>query len=281
MLRNRFVAIVVIISCSFIFQEDIFKAVAGGKIKVVRELIGQNPSLARMRDEHGRTPLHFAAESGFVEILKILLDNGAAIDAIDNHERTALSIASMKGFGEIVIILLDRGADRYAGDYGSSAFFSAVFNGKIEVMEIFLQHGTNINEQDMSGNSALHRAAFYCHFDMMKFLIEKGAEVNMLDGNGETALIRSASADYRGHNEHQPQEFAKLLIDAGADLDFKGRDGWTALHNAVWFGHVDLVKLLIKSGANVNVEADDGRTPLDFAKQQKFQEIIEILESEI
>jgi ankyrin repeat protein len=53
-----------------------------------------------------------------------------------------------------------------------------------------------------------------------------------------------------------------LLIDAGADVNTRGKNGNTPLHDAVSFGNLDMVKYLVSRGADVNAKNDLGLTPL-------------------
>ncbi|HMS56972.1 MAG TPA: ankyrin repeat domain-containing protein [Fimbriimonadaceae bacterium] len=56
-------------------------------------------------------------------------------------------------------------------------------------------------------------------------------------------------------------ELCKILIDAGADVNFQGRLGFSPLHAATMFGHVSVCELLLKHGANANAANVDGWTP--------------------
>ena len=58
-------------------------------------------------------------------------------------------------------------------------------------------------------------------------------------------------------------EAAKLLLQHGADINGRNRDGNTALHLAVFLGRAETAKLLIKNGADVNTRNGDGATPTD------------------
>ncbi len=58
-------------------------------------------------------------------------------------------------------------------------------------------------------------------------------------------------------------EAAELLLQHGADVNGRNRDGNTALHLAVFLGRAETAKLLLKNGADVNAKNDDGATPVD------------------
>ena len=60
----------------------------------------------------------------------------------------------------------------------------------------------------------------------------------------------------------------RLLIGAGADVDIDDDDGWTALMLAAGEGRADAVRLLIGAGADVNADDDDGWTALMWAAQE-------------
>jgi len=55
------------------------------------------------------------------------------------------------------------------------------------------------------------------------------------------------------------------LISEGADINGKGRQGWTSLHTAIWYGKNEVVELLISKGADINAKDDRGNSPLHFA----------------
>ena len=58
-------------------------------------------------------------------------------------------------------------------------------------------------------------------------------------------------------------ETAELLLQHGADINGRNRDGNTALHLAIFLGHAGTAELLIKNGADVNRKNSDGATPVD------------------
>jgi len=63
----------------------------------------------------------------------------------------------------------------------------------------------------------------------------------------------------------QKIDLARLLIDRGANVNCRGEEGGTPLHEAAGNGNLDLAKLLIEHGANINAKDDHGKTPLTIA----------------
>ena len=69
----------------------------------------------------------------------------------------------------------------------------------------------------------------------------------------------------------------KNLIKHGADVDAKGRYGWTALYLATKYNHVKTVQLLLDNGADVNARNNNGSTALQRAVDNKHVEIVQLL----
>jgi cytochrome c len=80
-------------------------------------------------------------------------------------------------------------------------------------------------------------------------------------------------------NFHQPRDttLAALLIAKGADVSATDSRGFTPLHRAAEYGHLEVVKVLIGGGADVNAASEDNDTPLHMAASNDEYEIMTLL----
>ena len=88
-------------------ESPLMLAALKGYMEVCRKLIARDADV----NKPGWTPLHYAATSGHVDIMRLLLDNNAYIDAASPNGSTPLMMAAMYGTTDAVKALLDAGAD--------------------------------------------------------------------------------------------------------------------------------------------------------------------------
>jgi len=212
--------------------------------------------------------LIWASTNGNIDIVKLLIDAGADINAKDNDDITALLWACSGGYLEIVKLLLEAGADPNIQDnegYTALMWVSTY----LEIAKLLILSGTNPNIQNKNGKTALIFASQNGRLEFVKLLIEAGADLDIKDKDDKTALM---FASQKGHSE-----IVKLLIEAGADLDIKDKDDKTALMFASQNGHSEIVKLLIKAGADTDIKDKDGKTAIDYAKYKSNNNLCNML----
>lgn len=136
------------------------------------------------------TALHIAAANGHVEILQILLDHKAFVNAQDKSGLTPLMAASEMGNNVAVILLLDKGAEINQQDYeGLSPLLLSAMAGRHDVARILLSHEADVDLADGSFLTPLMIAAQQGDTEMVEILIENGANVKLRRGaNGYRAV---------------------------------------------------------------------------------------------
>ncbi len=100
----------------------------------------------------------------------------------------------------------------------------------------------------------IHTAVVTNNLDALKQHIAAGSNLNEKDPFGGSSPLISASV-------FDKAEAAKILIDAGADLNFQNNDGSTALHSAAFFCRPAIVKMLLEKGADKSITNKFGATP--------------------
>lgn len=149
-------------------------------------------------NRNGGTALMFSAISGDLRTIRLLLAHGADVNAVGANRWGAMMVAAVKGHVDVVAEFLQRGADPNLPDvYGWTPLMRAANRNRSEtVRRLLLDPRTNIAHRDDDGATALHRAAEEGHLDMVELLIELGADVDALDANGRSAAIRADLAQH-------------------------------------------------------------------------------------
>jgi ankyrin repeat protein len=143
-----------------------------------------------LKDNYNYTALLLAAAECYGEAVKLLIANGADINARDEWSSTPLSrVAGCRGQADLVKLLIDRGADPKArDDNGWTVLECAAAFGNTEGVRLLLAQGVDVNAQDKEGSTPLFKAALDGAGDIVRLLIEKGAKVNISNNKKQTVL---------------------------------------------------------------------------------------------
>lgn len=164
------------------------------------------------RNNFGVTALMDAAGQGLEEEVRLLIADGADVNAQDNQGNTALMYAALRGHSEVVELLISSGADVLRTDYlGNTALIdSAKYprGSSCDTIALLLTHGADVNARNDYGITALMDAARWGNSESAQCLIANGADVNLKSKSGETAL---EFAEYSNG-----EELAELLRSSGA-----------------------------------------------------------------
>jgi len=116
----------------------------------------------------------------------------------------------------------------------------------------------------------LHTAVLTENLEVIRQHIKAGSDLNVLEPTRESTPLITAA--YLGRTEA-----AEILINAGADINYKNKDGSTALHTAIAFIKTKVAKILIDAGIDLNIKNNDGSTALHTAAFFCNVEIVEAL----
>jgi ankyrin repeat protein len=157
-----------------------------------------------------------AALSGDIKGAKQAIIDGASVDRRNYSlsEKGSWTILMRviygRGDSEMVRILIEGGADVNAkSNKGATPLTLAAEKGHVNTARLLLSHGANINEKNDFGNTALMYAAEFGHPELVKVFLNSRADVTPKDASGETALMIAKRRGYR--------KIQTLLINAGAN----------------------------------------------------------------
>jgi ankyrin repeat protein len=158
---------------------NIFEAAATGETARVRELLAASPWLVNAYAPDGFHPLGLAAFFGNKDTVEALLQAGADVNqqSRESMKVSALQSAAAASRPDIAATLLARGANpNLRGGAGHTAFHAVGITGQIDLAEMLMKHGGDINAQDNSGKTPLRYALDGKKEAMAQWLRARGAD---------------------------------------------------------------------------------------------------------
>ena len=168
-------------------------------------------NLNEIINENFETPLFQALRTEDVDIVKLLVKNGADVNKENKDGNTPLIKACKKENKNIVKLLIEYGAD--------------VNKENKNIVKLLIEYGADVNKENKDGNTPLIYSCNHYYKDIAELLIENGADVNKENKDGDTPLIKACEKKYNGN-------IVKLLIENGADVNKENKDGNTPLIKA-------------------------------------------------
>jgi ankyrin repeat protein len=257
-------------------------------------------------DSKGYMPLHVAAAQGHLDIVQQLAAAGADVNAVAGRGQlgTPLQLAARGAYGEVVRWLLDHGAaasvSAATADGTTALHLACIRTGTEQMVTDLLGAGAEPGAANSSGNTPLHLAAAAGLQVTVGHLLAAGARAWVLNSNRELPLhlalagghstlalqLIAAAKDADGVLNvisaagmapihlaavRQPSNILKeLLCCKGLEVDVVDSAGQTALHKAAAGGHIDNLRQLVRHGASLDAADATGATPSHLAAAGVF-----------
>lgn len=232
-----------------------------------------------IEDNFGVTPIQYAIDNRCRDVLIVLLATNAEFSSKQEHDICQLIKQNHPDneFLSTVLVWRKQAKNRESNPQGS--LIRAVYE-KMQYSELYfhlLAPVISLNEcVDDYGNHMIHIASRNGDLNLVDKLVSFGADINSEDDNGRTALhhavIRSTVSlpvalsflfrEQKNDDEKIAIEMVRKLIEKGADVRARDKEGISPLHIAVGRGFLQVSSILLNAGAYSNERMHDGTTPL-------------------
>ncbi|XP_019716657.1 protein phosphatase 1 regulatory inhibitor subunit 16B isoform X2 [Hippocampus comes] len=247
---------------SFAASVALLEASARNDPDEVRYLLKNNVS-PDLCNEDGLTALHQCCIDNYEEMVKILLDRGAGVNAQDNELWTPLHAAATCGHAGLVKILIAHGADLLAvNSDGNMPYDLCEDDPTLDIIETAMANRGITQEMINETRASTERRML----GDIQELVRLGDEVNHQDSQGATLLHIAAANGY--------MQASELLLEGGARMDLRDSDGWQPLHAAACWGQMHVAELLVSHGASLNAKTFLDETPIDLCEDEEFRAIL-------
>ena len=270
----------------------------GAHKAISRSSLIPNQAIREASDREGSKPLHTAAFLGSLDMVSILLDNGADVEAKNNIGGGPLHVAfNSAKCAEIAQALLSKGANPSLADaQGMTPLHCAASSGNVDMILILLRAGALRSTYNRLGNLPIHTAARKGHVAAVEALTVKSVDLEAKTYAGDTLLHVSVLTSQLRVAEH----LLKNKVDANpwsrsapSRLDKYGHvvfskiatkkarrastQSTTPLHCACFAGDYEMAFLLLDHAALINAATADGKSPLMLAVESDNTDLVYLL----
>ena len=284
-----------------VFKAKFLDAASKGDVRSLKQLLALNKHnrdnfLKEACDESGKTALMMASEAGHTDVVSILLQKGADVNAQDIKGWTAVFYASLFmrveiriKQGQLLEELIKTGASiNHTDSYGNSSLHLAakfcntygvrtllekganpkILNkdGQMPIHTVIVHGSANkvveflpfdcLEVKDSLGRTPLLLATLQGRLDIISTLISHGANVEAIGSGRDLEAVLLGKSPLRWAAHYGHTEIARVLLDNGANIENVDVNGWNALIESCFYGQLDIAKLLIGRGADTNVRCN-------------------------
>ncbi|KAJ9438249.1 Ankyrin repeat and KH domain-containing protein mask [Diplonema papillatum] len=192
------------------WQRQYWAAAFEGNTHLLRLLIEVGVSIESTRGASLKTALHFAAEHALFQVVELLVEAGAEVDADSQNGWTPLCLAALHGDEKIAQYLIDAGANVNAVAERKSALVHAIDSGNYEACRVLISGGADVNILSLDYSPLMYAAASG-HLPVVKLLVRSGADLNCTSPSHNSTAFSLALVNGR-------KNVAKYLRKSGAEV---------------------------------------------------------------
>lgn len=242
-------------------------------VKTVETLLAFDKSIIDQTDDNGHSPINVAAMYGQVDIVQLLIKEGANFNEPNERGFTTLYYACCDNQIEIVKVLLQQDniiINWPIKDYGANPINVAASLGFSEIVELLIEKIKVTKEPLLSADHAL---LFACQQDQKlqinDYLLSNGFSIHKADVSGMTPLIYAVTEQQKGA--------VIWALQNGADVNQGDKNDNTPLHYACTKGFLEIAKILLERGSDCSLFNKFDRTPLHMACEENQVQVCEWL----
>jgi len=255
------------------------KAAQSGVVDVARLLLDHGAFINLQSATVGHTPLIDAVWAKKPAMVKFLLDRGAALTIKTHYQGSVWDFIGQEprwtaggttpeeeSWGRTIREMLEARQAQDEAALKAQPLMQAVLSNNLAEVKRLIAAGADVNEQSPvvgsgnDGQTPLLVASFSGFTEIVRELVAAGANPRIID-----YLLKATAAHKAAFSGHPGP--LQALVDQGlVDLNAQGPyNGYTALHDSVWHGHVKAMEVLLGADVRTDLRGFDGNTALDLA----------------
>lgn len=287
-------------------EQILFAAWKADDRAAVLEFLSRLDDKINLADEDGDTILHWAAYSGYMEIVALLALVPHALYSVNRLGESPLQDAVIGNHVDIVAFFLEQHVNVDVGKEWTTALESAIGANQIEIARLLLRKGAEVHGMQF-GQGLFHKAMLLERLEIMRIFMQfkliGDCEWDALQWNllhiavyqGDLQTVRQLMSKIYVYLHYGNDYFSSTLLHDAALLnrpemlklfihnryDVSPCDSleMTPLHIAAQEGHEDIVDILLEKGAQINARDRKDRTALDLAEAHGYEAIVVKLQS--
>ena len=242
------------------------------RIKYLFDIVSNNSFHVSDREWFVEKALYFHASCALTELRTIKVSANAEESA---HYKELLSHAILAGqVGEVTKIVSETGNVPDVDIHGHSALFYSIEQDFLDIVEVLLNYGVNLQQRDKDGQTPLHLAAVTGSTRMLTLFAQHNLDIDAINCKGETPMMNAAVSG----NSRALETLLDLARGKNIVLRRAALDGRTVLHYAIQGGSWEVIERVLGHFGNEDVYemTPEGSSCLDLSIEARSKQAVQL-----